>query len=129
MILTQIEKKGKVKFVHVPFSGPGEVMVALLGGHITANTLVSAMAHVKSGECKLLLVFSDERIASAPQVPTTKELYEGLYGVDLVNFAGILAPKGLAKPVVQRLRTPLLKKSTINSTPSGHTKVRMNLAA
>lgn len=49
--------------------------------------------------------FSNERIASAPQVPTTKELY----GLELVVFGGILAPKGLAKPVVQRLNEAFVK--------------------
>lgn len=99
ILLKQIEEIEKVEFVYVPFSGPGEIMAALLGGHITANAIASGMFHARSGECKLLMVFTDNRVKSAPDVPTVKELY----GLEYAVFGGLLAPKGLPEPILAKI--------------------------
>jgi len=110
LMLTEIEKKENVKFVFAPFSGPGEVMSALLGGHVSASTLTSGWLYVRSGECRALLVFTGRRIQSAPDVPCSKELY----GLEREVFGGILAPKGLPEPILMKLHNAF-KKATEDS--------------
>ena len=107
--LMQIEKMENVKLTYVPFPGTPEVLTAILGGHITANCFTTAMYYAKSGELKLLLLFSDERAKSFPDVPTATELYgsEGI-GFD-GGFTGILAPKGLPEPILNKLHDAIKK--------------------
>lgn len=111
LALKQIENVERMKFVYVPFPGAGEVMAALLGGHITANTLTSGTLYARNGELKVLLFFADKRMKDFPDVPTAKELY-GLEGAGINGgFTGIVAPKGLPEPVLARLHDAF-KKAT-----------------
>jgi len=105
LTLHQIEKLENVKFVYAPYSGGGEAAAAILGGHISASSVVSSIVYAKSGELRLLLVFSDQRLKNFPDVPTAKELY-GTEGVAFGGgFCGICAPKGLPKPVLMQLHS------------------------
>jgi tripartite-type tricarboxylate transporter receptor subunit TctC len=106
--LAQIEKLEKVKFVYVPFPGAGEVMAALLGGHIVANNMTSAIVYAKSGEVKVLLFFSDERLTTFPGVPTAKELYGDSAGFS-GGSTGLVTPKGLPEPILRRLHDAFRK--------------------
>jgi tripartite-type tricarboxylate transporter receptor subunit TctC len=109
LTLHQIEKMEDVKFVYVPFSTAGENAAAILGGHITASMIVSSIVYAKSGQLKLLLVFSDQRLKSFPDVPTAKEVY-GPEGVAFGGgFGGILAPKGLPTPILTKLHDAFKK--------------------
>ena len=109
LVLNQIEKSENVKFVYAPYAGGGKAVTAILGGHVTATVIVSAIRYAKSGELRLLLVFSDQRLKSFPDVPTAKELY----GPEGVGFGGgsngILATKGLPKPILTRLHDAFKK--------------------
>jgi tripartite-type tricarboxylate transporter receptor subunit TctC len=109
LALSQVEKKENVKFVYVPFTGGGESITAILGGHLDANMATSSIMYAKSGELKLLLVFADQRLKHFPNVPTGKELY-GLEGAGFGGgFAGIIAPKGLPKAILEKLHDAFKK--------------------
>ncbi len=109
LALKQIENVEKTKLVYVPFPGAGEVMSALLGGHIDANTLTSGTFYAKSGEARVLLFFADKRIRDFPDVPTAKELY-GLEGAGINGgFTGIVAPKGVPERIVGKLHEAFKK--------------------
>jgi len=109
LALRQIEKRENVKFVYAPYSGGGESAAAILGGHVTASTIVSSIVYAKSGELRLLMVFSDQRLKSFPNVPTAKELY-GTEGVVFGGgYMGIGGPKGLPKPILTRLHDAFKK--------------------
>jgi tripartite-type tricarboxylate transporter receptor subunit TctC len=92
-----------IKLLHVPFTGAGPAVIALLGGTIDAvasgpSTLIQ---QVKSGKLRVLASWGDKRLASLPDVPTLVEL-----GFDAVFFqwSGLFAPAGTPEPVVARLR-------------------------
>jgi tripartite-type tricarboxylate transporter receptor subunit TctC len=109
LALSQVEKKENVKFIYVPFKGGGESITAILGGHIDANMATSSIMYAKSGELKLLLVFADQRLKNFPKVPTGKELF-GPEGVGFGGgYAGIIAPKGLPKAIVEKLHDAFKK--------------------
>ena len=102
LVMTQVGKRENVKFIFAPFSGPGESITALLGGHINVNTHVSSIVYAKSGELKILMFFSEERVKSFPDVPTALELYGDMPGFK-GSIAGVLAPKGLPKKILATL--------------------------
>jgi tripartite-type tricarboxylate transporter receptor subunit TctC len=109
LLLRQIEEEDRIKFVLAPYSGGGEAAAAILGGHVTASTIVSSIVYAKSGELKLLLVFSDQRLKSFPDVPTAKELYGPRGGALGGGFVGIFGPKGLPKSILTRLHDAFKK--------------------
>jgi len=92
-----------IKLLHVPFTGAGPAVIALLGGNIeaVASGPSTVIQHVKAGKLRVLASWGDKRLASLPDVPTLLEL-----GYDAVFFqwSGLFAPTGTPEPVLVRLR-------------------------
>jgi tripartite-type tricarboxylate transporter receptor subunit TctC len=90
--------------LHVPFSGAGPAITALLGGQVQA--LASAPGtltqHVRSGRVRVLGCWGRERVAAFPDVPTFIE--KGLPEVEFYIWAGLFAPAATPAPVMARLR-------------------------
>src|SRR5437016_11299582 len=92
-----------IKLLHVPYTGGGPAVVALLGGNVDAISSgpSTVIQHVKAGKLRVLASWGDKRLASLPDVPTLVEL-----GYDAVFFqwSGLFAPAGTPEPVLARLR-------------------------
>jgi tripartite-type tricarboxylate transporter receptor subunit TctC len=97
-----------VKPTLVAYRGTGPAMNDLVGGHVDyfCEQAVSVTGQIASGAIKAYAVSSPQRLATLPNVPTAKEL-----GVDyqMSIWAGIFAPKGVPKEVVDRLADALDK--------------------
>jgi tripartite-type tricarboxylate transporter receptor subunit TctC len=78
----------------VPFSGAGETVPALLGGHIQLIFVnpVPIKEHVKSGAVRILAVTGEHRVADPvlAHVPTFKE--QG-FDITITNWNGVAVPK------------------------------------
>jgi tripartite-type tricarboxylate transporter receptor subunit TctC len=89
---------------HVPFTGGGPAVTALLGNNIQA--LASGpgpvLAQIKAGTLRPLASWGDKRLAVLPDVPTFKEL--GYKDVEFYIWAGLFAPKATPAPVMTTLR-------------------------
>lgn len=85
-------KSAGIKMKHIPYGGGNPAMMAVLGGHVDALAVPPSVVagQVKSGDLKVLAVWSDERISSHSNVPTLKELG---YDAEFYVWAGIFAPK------------------------------------
>jgi len=83
----------------VPFDGEGEVMAALLGGHVDIVYFnpSEAISHIEAGTLRPLAISSSQRVEAFPDVPTFTEL-----GYDIVHtqIRGLVMPKGVAPEVV-----------------------------
>lgn len=88
---------------HVPYKGGGPAMLALMGNEaqLGFETIPSAIGHARSGKLKALAVTSDKRSTADPELPTMQEL--GLKGFSVTSWAGLLAPAGTPKPVLDKL--------------------------
>lgn len=97
-------KAAGVKMRHLPTNGGGPALTAVLGNNsqVLVSSIAAANAHIKAGKLKALACFSSKRAASAPDVPTLKELG---YDVQFSLWVGLFAPKGTPDAVVARLRT------------------------
>jgi tripartite-type tricarboxylate transporter receptor subunit TctC len=75
----------------------------LLSGEaaILFSTMPPALPMVAAGRLRALAVTTAQRTAAAPGVPTMKEA--GLKDFELVLYSGILAPRGIPRPIVNRL--------------------------
>ena len=100
IVIQQIAKEEKVEFVHVPFKGGGEILSALMGGHITAAATFIPSSMVRAKKIRLLALFGEQRTEDFPDVPTLRDLG---YTVKVPYFVGIGAPKGVPEPILKRL--------------------------
>jgi len=86
----------------IAYRGTGPAMNDLVGGHVDffCEQAVSVSGQVNSGAIKAYAVSSGQRLPTLPNVPTAKEL-----GVDyqMSIWAGIFAPKGVSREIVERL--------------------------
>ena len=100
LITSMLEQKAGIQLNYVPFDGSGEMQSALLGGHVNLGwgNPGEVLEQLRAGRVKILGVASDQRIPSAPDVPTFKE-----QGVDMtfVFHRTILAPGNLPPEAVQ----------------------------
>lgn len=92
-----------IKLLHVPFTGGGPAVVALLGGSVDAISSgpSTVIPHVKAGKMRILASWGDKRLASLPEVATLRES-----GFDAVFFqwSALFAPAGTPEPVIAKLR-------------------------
>jgi tripartite-type tricarboxylate transporter receptor subunit TctC len=92
-----------VNLHHVPYTGAGPAITALLGGHVDALATGpgTVIQHIKSGKLRALAGWGDKRIDALPDLPTLKELG---YDAEFFIWSGLFAPAGTPPPVLAALR-------------------------
>jgi tripartite-type tricarboxylate transporter receptor subunit TctC len=92
-----------IKLRHLPTTGGGPMMNAILGGHsqITMTPVSLAVAHVKAGKLRLLAHTGTAPVATYPDVPSFKSLG---YDVEYTAWAGLVAPAKTPPHVIKILR-------------------------
>ena len=98
-----------IPLVHVPYKGVGPAVSDMVGGQIAAATapMGPLHPHVKSGKARALAHSGGARIASAPEVPTFKEL--GYPGLELPVWFGVVGPAGMTQDTVTRVNAMLVQ--------------------
>jgi len=92
---------GGVPWKLVPYKSGSEAATALLGGHVdVVSDAPSWQPLVDAGKLRLLAVFMDKRSDRYPNVPTVKE---SGYDMSVPGPNGVVGPKGIPKPLVQKL--------------------------
>jgi tripartite-type tricarboxylate transporter receptor subunit TctC len=92
-----------MKLRHLPTTGGGPAMTALLGGHAQVSALSTGAVtpQVKAGKLRVLANTGAKRLPAYPDTPTLKELG---YDVEVYLWTGLFAPKGVPAPVLKTLR-------------------------
>ena len=98
-----------IDLVHVPYKGDAASMTALLGGEIQLSiaTTVGIAPRIQAGTLRALAITSPTRWKGLPDVPTAAE--SGLEGFDIRTWAGVMGPRNLPRPVVERLNAEMQK--------------------
>ena len=91
------------KFVHVPYKGGAQALLALLGGEIQMypGLLLSANSAIKSGKARPLAALSLKRIPAMPDLPTVAE--QGYPNFKITNSYSLFAPAGTPRPIIQAM--------------------------
>jgi tripartite-type tricarboxylate transporter receptor subunit TctC len=93
----------------IHYRGAAPAMADLMAGHIdiSFDQAASALTLVRAGKVRAYAVTQKERVASAPDIPTTDEA--GLPGFYMQVWHGIWAPKGTPQAVVARLNGAIVE--------------------
>jgi tripartite-type tricarboxylate transporter receptor subunit TctC len=98
-----------IKMTHVPYRGQTPMITDILSGQIPIGftTTAGASELAESGKLKLLATFGATRSPLFPNTPTPTEA--GYPSAVVVGWAGILAPAGTPKPIVDKLYAGMAK--------------------
>ena len=100
LTLVELAERERIDIVHVPFRGEGDMVPALIGGHIEGGAGGSGVGQlVDDGKLRMLNVWSRERSPRWPNVPTLNDL--GYTGMAVTSPYGLVAPAGL-DPAIRR---------------------------
>jgi tripartite-type tricarboxylate transporter receptor subunit TctC len=94
--------KTGTKMVHVPYRSSGDVMNALVGGHIDLafDNITLAWPQVKAGTMRALAVTSPQPSPTAPEIPPVAAT---LPDFDATSWHGVFAPAQTPRPIVDAL--------------------------
>ena len=103
-----LKSMAHIDVVHVPYKGAAGVVPALLSGEIafTIGAINSLLPHIRSGKLRVLAAAGSKRTPLLPDVPTIAEAAD-LPGYEMTSWAGVLAPAGTSKSIVDRLSTEI----------------------
>ena len=120
-------KAAGIKMRHLPTTGGGPMMNAMLGGHaqLVMTPVSLAAAHVKAGKLRLLAHSGTGPVAAYPEVPTFKA--QG-YDVEYTAWAGLVAPKGTPPHVVKILRDAVRQAVKEPEVVTSHAKLETPVA-
>ena len=101
VVLDELFGKRNLRYIHVPYKGTAEQMIAVSSGQVMAGVNSNGFApFVEGGKLRLLATFGEHRSKRWPNVPTLKELGHGIVAQ---SPYGIVGPAGLPPAVVQVL--------------------------
>ncbi len=101
LVMDEIFNKRNLKYIHVPYKGTAEQMLAVASGQLMAGVNSNGFApYVDSGKLRLLVTFSDRRSQKWANVPTLRELGHGIVAT---SPYGLVGPAGIPTPIVQAL--------------------------
>jgi tripartite-type tricarboxylate transporter receptor subunit TctC len=101
VVMDELFGRRGLAYVHVPYKGTAEQMVAVSAGQVMVGVNSNGFApFVDGGQLRLLATFGEHRTKRWPNVPTLKELGHGIVATSPYGLAG---PRGLPAPVVQVL--------------------------
>lgn len=97
-----------IKITHIPYKGTGPGVIDTVAGNtqMMIAAVTAASGHVKTGRLRGLAVSSPKRLPALPDMPTVLE--SGIkYQVN--NWHGVIAPRGVPRPVIDRLNAEINK--------------------
>jgi tripartite-type tricarboxylate transporter receptor subunit TctC len=99
-----------LKMVHIPYTGGGLQVNALLAGHVdaTMQTPGAIAGQISSGKLRILAAMSRDRVSTLPDVPTATE--QGFKG-EFYLWTGLFVPTNTPTPIINRLRASVKEAS------------------
>jgi tripartite-type tricarboxylate transporter receptor subunit TctC len=101
--LEELTAQTGAKFVHVPYKGGAQSLLALMSGeiHMYPGLLLSAGVAIKTGKARPLAAMSLKRIPALPDLPTIAE--QGFPGFKITNSYGLFAPAGTPRSIINAM--------------------------
>jgi tripartite-type tricarboxylate transporter receptor subunit TctC len=95
-------KAAGFKVTHIPATGSGPAITAVLGGHVDAvfAPMQAIVSNIKAGQLRVLVFSHTQKVADFPNVPLLTDLG---YDITYSGYNALVAPKGTPGDVVQIL--------------------------
>jgi tripartite-type tricarboxylate transporter receptor subunit TctC len=109
--MEMLKANADFRMVHIPFTGAGPAVVALLGGQVDAiaSGPASVAQHIRSGRLRALAHWGEQPLLALPDVPSLTSLG---HPVKFAQWSGLFVPAGTPDDVVQKLRAAARKVAT-----------------
>ena len=97
------KQQAGVDLLHVPYKGTAPALNDVLGGVVPLmfSNLPATLPFLKNGKLVALAVTEAQRSPAAPEIPTLAE--QGIQGVTVTSWYGLLAPAGTPPAVAEQL--------------------------
>ncbi len=118
-----LEKNTGAKFKYVSFNGTGDVISAMLGGHIDVGILkpAAAMSQVEAGNINPIVTYTEDRLEGAyADAPTFEEL--GYPKTSVKVYRAIVGAPDMSEEAVAYWETALKKVSETSEWQDGYIK-------
>ncbi len=101
--MAMLENAADIKLTHVPYTGAGPAVAALLGSQVQAISTgpSSILQHIKAGTVRPLAHWGNKPLASLPDVPSLTSLG---FDAKFVQWSGIFVPAKTPQDVIDTLR-------------------------
>lgn len=99
LIARMIQNRSDTTVDAIPFDGEGEVISALLGGHIDVmfGNPGEVMPQIDGGDLRAIAVSTENRLPDLPDTPT---LMEAGLDIEHVQLRGIVLPNGVSEAAI-----------------------------
>jgi len=106
--MEMLKASAGLRMVHIPYTGAGPAVLALLGGQVDAIATgpASVLQYISAGKLRALAHWGDKPLAALPEVPSLKQSGQA---VQFAQWSALFAPAGTPEPVVQKLRAAAKK--------------------
>ncbi|MEY3253602.1 MAG: putative secreted protein, partial [Pseudomonadota bacterium] len=106
--MEMLKARAGFSLVHIPYSGAGPAVQALLGGQVDALSTgpASVLAHIRSGRLRALAHWGEQPLQALPDLPALKS--QG-FPVQFAQWSAMFVPAATPDAVVQRLRAAARK--------------------
>ena len=94
--------------LHVPHKGGGPSVASVAAGqtHWTLTPAPAAMSQVKAGRLRVIAQSLPRRSALLAEMPP---IAETVAGYDFNGWAGLIAPKGTPRPIIERVHSAMIR--------------------
>ena len=99
------EHAAGVDMIHAPYKSGSAAATDLMGGqvHMMFEQMYAAMPSIQAGRMRALAITSKKRSPLQPNIPTMAE--QGFPEVEVLNWQGLIGPKGMSLELVKQLNT------------------------
>ncbi|MDO9071821.1 MAG: tripartite tricarboxylate transporter substrate binding protein [Rubrivivax sp.] len=98
-----LKSRAGVFMTHIPYTGAGPAVLALLGGQVDAiaSGPSTVASHIRAGKMRALAHWGDKPLQALPEVPSLKQAG---YPVGFAQWSALFVPAGVPDDIVQKLR-------------------------
>ncbi len=109
LVLETLKARSGTFITHIPYRGIAPATLDMISGQIqlVTGTIPALAPFVRDGRVKALAVSTQRRSRALPLVPSMAE--SGFADFDVLNYFGLVAPRGTPDAVVERLSEAVAK--------------------
>jgi tripartite-type tricarboxylate transporter receptor subunit TctC len=106
--MEQLKAAAGFRMVHIPYTGAGPAVLALLAGQVDAiaSGPSTVAQQIKGGKLRALAHWGDKPLSALPEVPSLKQ---SGYATSFAQWSALMVPAGTPDDIVTKLRAAAKK--------------------